>query len=60
MVNNTIMALLENQFAQQRLSRMIKRRKETFNKRITSGETDEESKFTRWMNGIFTDIFTEG
>lgn len=54
------MELLENQFAQQRLSRMIKRRKETFNKRITSGETDEESKFTRWMNGIFTDIFTEG
>lgn len=60
MVNNTIMALLENQFAQQHLSRMIKRRKETFNKRITSGETDEESNFTRWMNGIFTDIFTEG
>lgn len=54
------MELLENQFAQQRLSRMIKRRKETFNKRITSRETDEESKFTRWMNGIFTDIFTEG
>lgn len=56
-----IMGLLENQFAQQRLSRMIKRRKGTFNKRTGSppGET-EAKKVTRFfneVNGIFTDIF---
>lgn len=58
-----IMGLLENQFAQQRLSRMIKRRKGTFNKRTGSppGETEAKkvTSSTRWM--VFSPIFlTEG
>lgn len=38
------MGLLENQFAQQRLSRMIKRRKGTFNKRTGSPPGETEAK----------------
>lgn len=40
------MALLENQFAQQRLSRMIKRRKETSDKRRGSPAGKPTKKVT--------------
>lgn len=55
------MALLENQFAQQRLSRMIKQRKETFNKRTGSPPGKLTKKVTSprggWM--VFSLIFLQ-